>query len=321
MPNTKRERVPLEKIISEFHLEVVYTPENPGDVWISCSDVHRPGIQFAADYYDYFDCDRIQVIGKAEQFYLLEKSEEERKDILMRLCSKNIPAIVVTRSQEVLPALLAAAKKYGVTLLRTEENTSSFVAAYISTMNVMLAPFITRHGVLMEIYGEGVLLLGESGVGKSETAIELVKRGHRLVADDAVEIKRVSSKTLVGSSPEIIRHFIELRGIGIIDVKKIFGMGAVKDTENVNLVVNLESWQQGKNYERLGLDKNFTNILGIDVPSVTVPVRPGRNLAIIIEVAAMNFRQQMMGYNAAEELSERLSKQMNMNIDASNIID
>ena len=170
----------------------------------------------------------------------------------------------------------------------------------------------------MEVYGEGILLLGESGVGKSETAVELVKRGHRLVADDAVEIKRVSAKTLVGSSPEIIRHFIELRGIGIIDVKKIFGMGAVKDMENVNLVVNLEAWQQGKNYERLGIDKNYTNILGIDVPSVTIPVRPGRNLAIIIEIAAMNYRQQQMGYNAAEELSERISKQINM--DATGII-
>ena len=312
MPNTKRERVLLERIIEEFKLDVVYAPENIGEIWISCSDVHRPGIQLAAEYYDYFDCDRIQVIGKAEHFFLLERTEDERLEILMKLCAKKIPAIVVTRSLEIFPELLSAAKKYNVAVLRTEDNTSGFVASYINTMNVMLAPFITRHGVLMEIYGEGVLILGESGVGKSETAVELVKRGHRLVADDAVEIKKVSSKTLVGSSPEIIRHFIELRGIGIIDVKKIFGMGAVKDTENVNLVVNLEVWQQGKNYERLGLDKNFTNILGIEVPSVTVPVRPGRNLAIIIEIAAMNFRQQKMGYNAAEELSERISKQMNI---------
>lgn len=236
----------------------------------------------------------------------------------MTLCSKKIPAIIVTRKQEIFPELLQAAEKHNVALLRTSENTSAFVATYINNMNVILAPFITRHGVLMEVYGEGVLILGESGVGKSETAVELVKRGHRLVADDAVEIKRVSERTLVGSSPEIIRHFIELRGIGIIDVKKIFGMGAVKDTENINLVVNLEAWQQGKNYERLGLDKNFTNILGIDVPSVTIPVRPGRNLAIIIEIAAMNYRQQQMGYNAAEELSERISKQMS--VEASDIM-
>ncbi|MGM9551844.1 MAG: HPr(Ser) kinase/phosphatase [Clostridia bacterium] len=318
MSANRKEKELLTRIISEFKLEVIYEPKNIGDIWITCSDIHRPGIQFAANYYDYFDDDRIQVLGKAELFYLMEKSAEERYEIIENLCKRKIPAIVVTRKAEILSELMEVVQKYNIPLLRTEEHTSQFVATYISTMNVLLAPFITRHGVLMEIYGEGVLLLGESGVGKSETAVELVKRGHRLVADDAVEIKRVSAKTLVGSSPEIIRHFIELRGIGIIDIKKIFGMGAVKDTENVDFVVNLELWQQGKNYERLGLDKTYTNILGIDVPSVTVPVRPGRNLAIIVEIAAMNFRQQKMGYNAAEELSERLNKQINM--DANSIL-
>lgn len=318
MNTTAREKVQLKRVIEEFKLEVLYVPENLDDVWIGCSDIHRPGIQFAADYYEYFDSDRIQVIGKAETFYLMGKSSEERYRTLANLCEKKIPAIVVTRKFDVFPELIKAAKEYGVAVLRTEENTSQFVASYISIMNVLLAPFITRHGVLMEIYGEGVLIMGESGVGKSETAIELLKRGHRLVADDAVEIKKVSSKTLVGSSPEIIRHFIELRGIGIIDVKKIFGMGAVKDTENINLVVNFEHWQEGKNYERLGIDKQYVNILGIEVPSLTIPVSSGRNLAVIIEVAAMNYRQQQMGYNAAEELSERLSKQMNM--DATGIL-
>lgn len=318
MNTTAREKVQLKRVIEEFKLEVLYVPENLDDVWIGCSDIHRPGIQFAADYYEYFDSDRIQVIGKAETFYLMGKSSEERYRTLSNLCEKKIPAIVVTRKFDVFPELMKAAKEYGVAVLRTEENTSQFVASYISIMNVLLAPFITRHGVLMEIYGEGVLIMGESGVGKSETAIELLKRGHRLVADDAVEIKKVSSKTLVGSSPEIIRHFIELRGIGIIDVKKIFGMGAVKDTENINLVVNFEHWQEGKNYERLGIDKQYVNILGIEVPSLTIPVSSGRNLAVIIEVAAMNYRQQQMGYNAAEELSERLSKQMNM--DATGIL-
>ncbi len=312
MTSNRKEKVKLERVISEFNLEVVYASDTLGDTWIDCADVHRPGIQFAADYYEYFDQNRIQVLGKAELFYLMEKTNEERMEIVENLCKRNVPAIVVTRKAEILPEIMTMAKKYKISVLRTEENTSQFIASYISNMNVILAPFITRHGVLMEIYGEGVLILGESGVGKSETAVELVKRGHRLVADDAVEIKRVSAKTLVGSSPEIIRHFIELRGIGIIDVKKIFGMGAIKETENINLVVNLELWQQGKNYERLGIDKNYTNILGIDVPSVTVPVRPGRNLSIIIEIAAMNYRQQKMGYNAAEELSERLSKQMNL---------
>lgn len=318
MISKSKEKVSLERVIDEFGLEVIYAPENLKTTMVGCSDVHRPGIQLAVGYYDYFDQDRIQVLGKAELFYLMEKTSEERLEMLVNLCKKKVPAIVVTRKAEILPELIEAVKMYGITLLRTEDNTSQFIAAYISAMNVILAPFITRHGVLMEIYGEGVLLLGESGVGKSETAVELVKRGHRLVADDAVEIRRVSAKTLVGSSPEIIRHFIELRGIGIIDIQKIFGMGAVKDTENINFIVNLELWEEGKVYERLGIEQNYTDILGIQVPSVTVPVRPGRNLAIIVEIAAMNYRQQKMGYNAAEELSERLSKQINM--EAGNII-
>ena len=305
-----RGSVKLDKIINEFHLEKIFTPENIDDIKVVCSDVHRPGIQLSEGYFDYFDSDRIQILGKVEHYYMIKKSIEERTMAYEKLMSTGIPAIVITRSLNVTDELFEAAKKFNVPLLRTEESTSSFMAALIASLNLSLAPSITRHGVLVEVYGEGILLLGESGVGKSETAVELIKRGHRLVADDAVDIRRVSAKTLVGSSPEIIRHFIELRGIGIIDVRKIFGMGAVKNTENINLVINLELWQQGKNYERLGLDKEVTNILGINVPSLTVPVRPGRNLAGIIEIAAMNHRQQNMGYNAAEELSERLSKQM-----------
>lgn len=306
----RREKVKLEKIIGEFHLETIYSPENMDTVEIGCSDVHRPGIQLSERYFDYFDSDRIQILGKVEQFYMLSKTPAERNEAYDMLMATGIPAVVITRNLEYAPELLDAAVRHNVPLLRTEESTSAFMAALIASLNVYLAPSITRHGVLVEVYGEGVLLLGESGVGKSETAVELLKRGHRLVADDAVDIKRVSAKTLVGSSPEIIRHFIELRGIGIIDVKKIFGMGAVKNTENINLVINLEAWQHGKNYERLGLDKEVTNILGINIPSLTVPVRPGRNLAVIIEIAAMNHRQQNMGYNAAEELSERLTRQM-----------
>lgn len=302
--------VNLTKIINEFHLEMIYMPENPDDIMVKSSDVHRPGIQLSEGYFDYFDNDRIQILGKVEHFYMLKKTSEEQKIAYEKLMSSGIPAAIVTRGLEVGEELFAAAKKYNVPLMRTEESTSSFMAALIAFLNLSLAPCVTRHGVLVEVYGEGILLLGESGVGKSETAVELIKRGHRLVADDAVDIRRVSAKTLVGSSPEIIRHFIELRGIGIVDVKKIFGMGAVKNTENINLVINLEAWQQGKNYERLGLDKEVTNILGINVPSLTIPVRPGRNLAVIIEIAAMNHRQQNMGYNAAEELNERLTKQM-----------
>ncbi len=303
--------VSLNELIEEFKLEVIFAPENIDEVMIYRSDVHRPGIQLSERFYDYFDKDRIQIIGKVEQCYMLQKTSDERREAYEMLMSKGIPAVVVTRNLECTEELLESAQKYNIPLLRTEESSSSFMAALIARLNVKLAPTITRHGVLVEVYGEGVLLLGESGVGKSETAVELLKRGHRLVADDAVDIKRVSAKTLVGSAPEIIRHFIELRGIGIIDVKKIFGMGAVKNTENINLVINLEPWQHGKNYERLGLDKESTNILGIDIPSLTVPVKPGRNLAIIIEIAAMNHRQQNMGYNAAKELNERWSKQMN----------
>lgn len=306
----RREKVKLRKIINEFHLEIINQTENIDEIEISCSDVHRPGIQLSERYFDYFDNDRIQILGKVEQYYMQQKNSDERTVAYEKLMSTGIPAVVITRNLECSDELIAAAKKYNVPLMRTDDSTSSFMAALIATLSVDLAPTVTRHGVLVEVYGEGVLLLGESGVGKSETAVELIKRGHRLVADDAVDIKRVSAKTLVGNSPEIIRHFIELRGIGIIDVKKIFGMGAVKNTENINLVINLESWQQGKNYERLGLDKEVTNILGIDIPSLTVPVRPGRNLAVIIEIAAMNHRQQNMGYNAAEELSERLTRQM-----------
>lgn len=308
--NKSHGHVKFTKIINEFHLETIYAPENMEDISVKSSDVHRPGIQLSEGYFDYFDNDRIQILGKVEHFYMLQKTSDEQKIAYEKLMSSGIPAAIVTRGLDVPEELRAAAEKNNVPLMRTDESSSSFMAALIAFLNLSLAPCVTRHGVLVEVYGEGILLLGESGVGKSETAVELIKRGHRLVADDAVDIRRVSAKTLVGSSPEIIRHFIELRGIGIVDVKKIFGMGAVKNTENINLVINLEAWQQGKNYERLGLDKEVTNILGINVPSLTIPVRPGRNLAVIIEIAAMNHRQQNMGYNAAAELNERLTKQM-----------
>lgn len=305
-----REEINLIKIIEDFRLEEIYVPDNISSIKVSCADVHRPGIQLSVGYYDYFDADRIQLLGKAEQFYLMEKTPEERFIAYDKLMSTGIPAVIVTRSLECYPELIETAKIHRVPLLRTEESTSGFTAALIGALQVYLAPTITRHGVLVEVYGEGVLLLGDSGVGKSETAVELIKRGHRLVADDAVEIKRTSAKTVIGTSPEIIRHFMELRGIGIVDVRRIFGVGAVKDTERINLIINLELWQQGKNYERLGLDREYTELLGISIPSLTIPVRPGRNLAVIIEIAAMNNRQQKMGYNAAEELSERFNKQM-----------
>ncbi len=300
--------VELSKIIGEFKLEEVYAPDR--DILIETADVIRPGLQIAG-FFDYFDPKRIQIMGMVEITYLAGLSSEERYKSIDALFSHKIPAVIITRNAEICPEIIEIAKKHGVNILRTSLGTSNFMSALISFLNVELAPRITRHGVLVEVYGEGILILGESGVGKSETAVELLKRGHRLVADDAVEIKKVSAKTLVGSSPEIIRHFIEIRGIGIIDVKKIFGMGAVKDTEKIDMVIHLETWQKGKQYDRLGLVDEHTEILGNEVPSLTIPVRPGRNLAIIFEVAAMNNRQRKMGYNAAEELNNRLLEQMN----------
>ena len=305
--NEKVFTVKLSRIIEEFKLEEVYTPQR--EILIEAVDVNRPGLQIAG-FFDYFDPKRIQVFGMVEKTYMEGFSSEKKLEIMDKFFSTGIPALIITRDMEVFPEILETAEKYKINILRTRLSTSGFMSALIAFLNVELAPRITRHGVLVEVYGEGVLILGESGVGKSETAVELMKRGHRLVADDAVEIKRVSSKTLVGSAPEVIRHFIEMRGIGIVDVKKIFGMGAVKDTEKIDLIIHIEPWQKDKQYDRLGLVDNCTNILGIDIPSLTIPVKPGRNLAVIFEIAAMNNRQRRMGYNAAEELNNRLLKQM-----------
>ncbi len=301
--------VTLGTIIDEKDLEVISAPDGYREIRVCMPDLNRPALQLSG-FFDYFDPERIQILGMVEYTYLEKMHAEDRHTALRRLFNFKPVTVIVTRGMEIFPELLKCAGESGVPLLRSKEATSQFTSDLTLSLNVWLAPMTTLHGVLVEVYGEGVLLLGESGVGKSETAMELVKRGHRLVADDAVEIKKVSKKTLVGSSPDIIRHFIELRGIGVIDVKRIFGMGAVKDTENINLVINLELWQSGKQYDRLGIDTELTDIMGIKVPSLTIPVKPGRNLAIIIEVAAMNHRQKQMGYNAAEELNRRLMESM-----------
>ena len=295
--------VSLKRVIKEFSLEEVFVPENIDEISVSSADLNRPGLQLSG-FYDYFDNERIQIIGKNEDSFL--ETFIDRQTRIERLLSRKPPAVVVTRGLDVEGHTIDLAKKYSVPILRTSEGTSSFMAALIAFLNIELAPRITRHGVLVEVYGEGMLIIGESGVGKSETAIELIKRGHRLIADDAVEIRRVSNKTLVGTPPENIRHFIELRGIGIINARRIFGMGAVKPSEKIDIVINLEVWNQEKVYDRMGLESEETEILGIKVPQVTVPVRPGRNLAIILEVAAMNNRQKKMGFNAAKELLKKL---------------
>ena len=303
--------VSLSKIIDEFKLETIYLPDLPEDIMISCSRVNRPGLQLVG-FYDHYEPARLQIVGKVENLFLGELEPEERARRLEDFFRSMPAGVIVTSSIEIDPNTVAIAEKYGVPLLRTAERTSEFMAALIAYLNVQLGPRITRHGVLVEVYGEGILLLGDSGVGKSETAIELVKRGHRLIADDAVEIKRVSATTLVGCAPPLIRHYVELRGIGIVDVRRLFGMGAVKETEKIDLVINLENWQQGKMYDRLGLDAETVDILGIRVPSIVLPVCPGRNLSVVIEVAAMNNRQKRMGYNTAEEFNKRLMESMGM---------
>ena len=302
-------KIPLSKLVNDFHFEVLIRPGCFEEIQVITPEVSRPGLALGG-FYEYFEPDRLQLIGKAEYHYLQSLDPSKRRLMLHQFVDAAPVAILYTTGLPADEVLLERALLRNVPVLRTDAKTSHIMAALIGSLNTHLAPRITRHGGLVEVYGEGVLLLGDSGVGKSETAIELVKRGHRLIADDAVEIKRVSDKTLVGSAPEIIRHYVELRGIGIVDVRRLFGMGAVKETERIDLVIQLENWVEGKVYDRLGMEDEKINILGIEVPSITVPVRPGRNLAIILEIAAMNNRQKRMGYNTAEEFNKKLLQQM-----------
>jgi len=297
--------VKLSKLIDEFGLVPVTMPEEPEHILISSCEVNRPGLQMLG-FFEYFDESRVQIIGLVEHTYFKNMPPEQREKGADDYMAKKPVAVIFTRDMDPMPEFVEAAKKYGVALLKTAEQTSQFMAALIALLNVELAPRITRHGVLVEVSGEGILLLGDSGVGKSETAVELIKRGHRLIADDAVEIRRVSNKTLVGSSPENIRHFIELRGIGVVNVRRLFGMGAVKATEKIDLVIEMEPWDSEKVYERLGVGNETIDILGIEIPCLTIPIKPGRNLAIIIETAAMNNRDKKFGYNPTLELMKQL---------------
>ncbi len=297
--------VSLKNVINELNLEVINLPCDPEKILLYNSELNRPGLQLA-DYFEFFDSHRIQIFGLSEISYLKTLSKEDYHERISKFMGLSPVAVIITRDLQVDDEFIELAKFYNIPLLRTKDMTSAFNTDLNAYLNLQLAPRITRHGVLVEVYGEGILLLGESGVGKSEAAIELVKRGHRLIADDAVEIRRVSSKTLVGTAPENIRHFVELRGVGIINVRRIFGMGAVKLTEKIDMVINLEQWNPDKMYDRMGLEKETTEILGLNITSTTIPIKPGRNLAIIIEVAAMNNRQKKMGYNAAAELLHKL---------------
>ncbi len=298
--------VALSKVIKAHSLETIYMPDKPeSELVIKSQDVNRPGLMFAG-YEKYFDPLRVEFVGLAEMSYLTELDEKTQSERVELFFSLKPPVVIITRNIDILPVMLEMAKKYEVPLLRTSEPTSGFMATLISYLSTELAERITRHGVMVEVYGEGILILGDSGVGKSETAVELIKRGHRLIADDAVEIRKVSAKTLVGTAPDNIRHFIELRGIGVVNARNIFGIGSVKLTEKINMVIQLEQWDSSKAYDRLGLEDEYITILGIKVPATVVPVKPGRNLAIIIEIAAMNNRQKRMGYNAARELMQQL---------------
>ena len=299
--------VPLTTLVQEFGLEVAYAATDYEKIRLTVVDVARPGLQLAG-YYDHFEPMRLQVMGNVEISYLQKLTAAERAMTFDRLFSYKVPALLIARGIAPGPQCMEMAKKHNVTLLRSKEATSTIVSDIIAYLKDALAPCITRHGVLMEVYGEGLLLLGESGIGKSEAAIELLKRGHRLIADDAVEIRKISESALVGTAPALIRNYVELRGIGIINVAKLFGMGAVKAENEINLVVNIVPWNQQKVYDRLGVEDQFMEILGVQIPMNTIPITPGRNLAVILEVAAMNNRQRKMGYNPAQEFTEQMDR-------------
>ena len=304
--------VALTSLVEEFSLEIAYKASDYEKIRVTVEDVSRPGMQLAG-YFDHFEPMRLQLIGNVEYSYLQKLSEAERAMTYDRLLSFKCPALLIARNLPVDDQCMEMAKKHNVTILRAKDATSTVISDIITYLRSTLAPRITRHGVLMEVYGEGLLLLGESGMGKSEAAIELLKRGHRMIADDAVEIRKISGDILVGTAPSLIRNYVELRGIGIINVAKLFGMGAVKSENEVNLIVNVVPWDKHSSYDRLGLEENYTDILGVKVPTYTIPITPGRNLAVILEVAAMNNRQRKLGYNPAKEFTEQMAMSFQQN--------
>ena len=307
--------VSLSRVVSQFDLKIAWQSTDYEKIQITVADVARPGLQIAG-YFDHFEPMRLQVIGNVESSYLDKMTSAERRQVYDRLFSYKIPALIAARGLIPGPECLEMAKKHNITIRLWPGSTSSIVSSIIAYLTRELAPQITCHGVLMEIYGEGVLLIGESGIGKSETAVELIKRGHRLIADDAVEIKRVGSSSLVGCAPTLIRNYIELRGIGIINVLNLFGAGSIKDSTSIDLVVNIISWTEDleATQDRLGLEDYYHDLLGVKLPLNTIPVRPGRNLAVILEVAAMNNRQRRMGHNAAQEFTAQINRHLMQSI-------
>ena len=299
--------VPLTQLVAEAGLSVYYQASDYEKIRITVEDVSRPGLPMAG-FFDHFEPMRLQVMGTVEMSYLNKLSSEGRSIVFDRFFSYKVPALVLARGSEPHPECLEQAKKHDVTILQSRESTSYVISYLITDLKNHLAPRITRHGVLVDVYGEGLLLLGDSGIGKSEAAVELLKRGHRLIADDAVEIKKISESRLVGTAPELIRNYIELRGIGVINVAKLFGMASIKEETFINLVINIVPWSDHEIYDRLGLENQYVELLGVQVPAITIPVTPGRNLAVNLEVAAMNNRQKRMGYNAAVEFTEQINR-------------
>ena len=306
MEKVKRTPARLSDLVEEFNMEILTKAPNYTTQTVTISDVNRPALQLVG-FYKYFEPMRLQILGKAEMVFLQAMMQEKRRAVLESLLRCEIPALIIARDMEVFPELIELAEKHGRTLLRIDKTTVDATSEIIDYLNKKLAPQITRHGVLMNINGQGVLLLGDSGIGKSETAIELLKRGHRLVADDAVEIRRVST-SLYGTAPEIIQHYMEIRGVGVVDVQQLFGMGAVQFDTEIDLVIQLEQWQDGKFYDRLGLGEETYEMLGVKLPYMTIPVRPGRNLAGIVEIATMKNRQMKYGYNPARDFVSRLDQ-------------
>ena len=305
--------VALHTMVEKLNFEVLYAATDYRSVRLTTGDVARPGLQLAG-YFDHFEPMRLQIMGNVEMSYLSKLSPQDRAVTFDRLFSYKFPAMLISRGLEPDDLCLTMAKKHNVTVLRSDETTGALITTTISFLASALAPRVTRHGVLVEVYGEGILLMGDSGIGKSEAAVELLKRGHRLIADDAVEIRKIDNHMLVGTAPELIRNYIELRGIGIINVAKLFGMGAVRTENEINLVVNIVPWNTQEVYDRLGLEEQYTEILGVKIPMNTIPITPGRNLAMILEVAAMNNRQKKLGYNSAVEFTEQINKHFNENI-------
>ncbi|GAB7057265.1 HPr(Ser) kinase/phosphatase [Paenibacillus sp. YK5] len=307
-------KVKVSDLVKEFHLEIICGEEGLKRP-ITTADLYRPGLEMAG-YYEFHPHDRVQILGKTELTFFDRLSSEERMDRMQRLCSpEETPCIIISRGMEAPIELLAAANEHHITVMRTNLATTILASRLTGFLENRLAPSTTIHGVLVDVYGIGMLISGSSGIGKSETALELVKRGHRLIADDAVEIRQTADNQLIGNAPELIRHLLEIRGIGIINVMTLFGAGAVRTAKKISVVCKLEIWQQDKQYDRLGLDEETTRIIDTDIPLVTIPVRPGRNLAVIIEVAAMNYRLKRMGYNAALQFTNKLTESLNEDMD------